>query len=310
LKIAIIGAGAMGSLFGAYLSEGGNEVHLVDVWREHVDAINRDGLRIKEEDKERTVFLRALTDPGELGPQDLVVLFVKSYHTADAIKKCTNLLGQSIPVLTLQNGFGNAEIIYEIVGQRAKVIAGTTAHGATVLGPGIIRHAGRGETVIGNYGENNDKLVHDIAGEFNRCLLETRVSNNITGVIWGKLLVNVGINALTAICGVPNGKLLEIGGTRRLMQLLVSEGERVARARGVQLPYPDAWEKVQAVARATGSNRSSMLQDLERGRETEIDFINMAIVREGRKSGIPTPYNKFVSLLVKALEEKNKNRLW
>lgn len=305
MRIAVIGAGAMGSLFGAYLAEGGNEVHLVDVWQEHVEAINEKGLRIEESNGEKTVSVRALVDPRALRPQDLVIIFVKSYHTADAVKSAGNLFNKDTLVLTLQNGLGNAEVIAGIM-EDVTVIAGTTSQGATVLGPGRIRHAGVGETVIGRYDGKNDRRVEEIAAEFTRCRLETKVSDNIAGLVWGKLLVNVGINPLTAFCNIPNGKLVELEGARKLMKMLVSESEAVARARGIELPYHDAFKKVEEVARATGANRSSMLQDIDRGRNTEIDFINGAIVREGRKIGVPTPYNEVVTLLIKALEEKNK----
>jgi len=270
-----------------------------------VEAINEKGLRIEENDGERTVFLQALIDPRTLGPQDLVLIFVKSYHTAAAVKSAINLFDKDTLVLTLQNGVGNAEVISKVVEDIA-VIAGTTSHGATVLGPGRIRHAGVGETVIGRYDGKNDRRVEEIAAEFTRCRLETKVSNNIAGLVWGKLLVNVGINPLTALCNIPNGRLVELESTRNLMKMMVSEGEAVACAKGIELPYPDAFEKVKEVARATGANRSSMLQDMDRGRNTEIDFINGAIVREGRKIGVPTPCNEVVTLLIKALEEKRR----
>lgn len=304
MKIAVIGSGAMGSLFGAYLKEGGNEVTLIDVWREHVEAINKNGLLIEEADGPKTFSVPALTDPGQLGAQDLVIIFVKSYHTAGSLERARNLFGVDTVVLTLQNGLGNAEVISETAGE-VTVIAGTTSHGATVLGPGRIRHAGAGETVIGKISGNSGR-IGEIAAEFTRCRLETRVADNISGLLWGKLMVNVGINPLTAILGVTNGKLTEMESTLKLMETLVGEAESVARAKGITLPYPDAFEKVKSVAVATGPNRSSMLQDIERGGRTEIDFINGAVAREGEKAGVPTPCNRFVTLLIKALEDKGR----
>ena len=148
MKITVIGAGAMGSLFGAYLGAGGNEVTLVDVWEEHVEAINKNGLLVEEENGPSVFRVPAVTETRHLGIQDLVVIFVKSYHTAGSLKSARNLLGENTVVLTLQNGLGNAEVISESSGD-VTVIAGTTSHGATVLGPGRIRHAWSGETVIG-----------------------------------------------------------------------------------------------------------------------------------------------------------------
>ncbi len=299
MRIAVIGAGAMGSLFGARLGWGGNEVTLVNVWAEHVEAINRAGLYIEGLDGGETFRIPALTDPSSLGVQDLVIIFVKSYQTALALKRAKNIIGPETIVLTLQNGVGNAETILETV-EDVTVIAGITSHGATVMGPGRIRHAGAGETVIGTV-RGEIRAAELVAAEFSRCGLETGIADDITGLLWGKLMINVGINALTAILGVVNGRLVESDSTLQLMRTLVEEAEAVARARGITLPYPDAYEKVKAVASATGSNRSSMLQDLDRGRRTEIDFINGAVVREGVAAGVPTPCNRFVTLLVKAL---------
>ncbi|MHB8917682.1 MAG: ketopantoate reductase family protein [Desulfocucumaceae bacterium] len=307
MKITVIGAGAMGSLFGAYLGAGGNEVTLVDVWGEHVEAINKNGLLIEEESGPSLFRVPAATQTSHLGIQDLVIIFVKSYHTVGSLKSASNLFGGNTAVLTLQNGLGNAGVISECSGD-VTVLAGTTSHGATVLGPGRIRHAGAGETVIGVISGRGGR-EEEIAAEFTRCGLETRITGNIAGLLWGKLLVNVGINALTAICGVANGKLVEMENTTQLMKMLVEEGEAVARARGVELPYSDALGKVKNVAVATGSNRSSMLQDMDRGRLTEIDFINGAVVREGAAAGVPTPCNSVVTLLIKALEEKDRKGL-
>ena len=304
MKIAVIGAGAMGSLFGAYLGAGGNEVSLVDIWDDHVKKINTGGLMIYEEGGPRNFELTAVTDPARLGRQELVIVFVKSYHTAAALKRAKNLLGEGTQVLTLQNGLGNVEAITGAAGE-VTVIAGTTSHGATLLGPARIKHAGVGETVIGKISGKTDRSA-EIAAEFSRCGLETRVSDNIAGLIWGKLLVNVGINALTALLGVTNGRLTESESTLQLMKTLVSEGEAVARARGITLPYADTFGKVVAVARATAENRSSMLQDIDRRYPTEIDFINGAVAREGARTGIPTPANRLVTLLIKSLEEKGQ----
>lgn len=303
MKIAVIGAGAMGSLFGAYLHSGGNEVTLVDVWADHVENINRNGLVVYREDGPATFRVPAVTDPGALGVMDLVIIFVKSYHTADAVRNAKNLFADGTLVLTLQNGMGNAEVITSEAGN-VTVIAGTTSHGGTVLAPGRVRHAGRGETVIGAVSGPGSPGA--VAAEFSRCGIETRVSDNISSLLWGKLLVNVGINPLTAILGVTNGRLVEMESTLDLMGLLVEEGEAVARALGVDLPYPDALGKVRSIALATGENRSSMLQDMDYRRPTEIDHINGAVVREGKKAGVPTPYNRMVSLMIRAVEEKRK----
>ncbi|MCG8402179.1 MAG: 2-dehydropantoate 2-reductase [Firmicutes bacterium] len=303
MKIGIIGAGAMGSLFGARLADGDNQVTLIDVWREHVRKINAEGLRLVGENGEKIYHLRAVESPRSLGTQDLVIIFVKSYHTTAALKNAANLLGPNTAVLTLQNGLGNAELISEVAGGAA-VYAGTTSHGAHVLGPALVRHAGEGETVIGRFGGPNDRRAGEIAAALTRCSLVTRVTDNIDGLIWDKLLVNVGINALTAICAIPNGGLVDLKSAGLLMEKLVAEAEGVARAKGIKLPGDNPRAKAREVAAATGENRSSMLQDMENRRRTEIDFINGAIVKEGAKVNVATPCNEMVALLIKTLEEK------
>ncbi len=306
MKITIIGAGAMGSLIGAYLStDNKNEVSLVNRWSEHVNSINRNGLIVESNSDIKKFAVKAFTNPTSLKAQDLVIVMVKSYQTAAAVKNIDNLLNDKTQVLTLQNGLGNAETLAETLGD-ISLLAGTITHGATVLGPGHIKHAGAGEVIMGSFGGN--AVAEDIANMFTRCGLPARITDEVNSHLWGKVLINVGINALTAICGVNNGWLVETDGTLKLMKSLVEEAESVAKALGIALPYDNAFEKVVNVARITGDNRSSMLQDMDRGCPTEIDNINGAVVRAGERCGIATPCNNIVTMLVKALEVKNSFR--
>ena len=302
MDAAIIGAGAMGSLFGYHLAAGGCKVTLIDPWAEHIQEVNERGLTIYIDDKPlEPAFPRGLVSPGSEPVYDLVIFFVKSYHTARAAAGARHLVGPDTVVLTLQNGLGNVDIIKEILGDK-NVLAGTTAHGATVLGPGKIRHAGKGETVIGTPGGDSGQSAASIAQVFNDCGLKTRVSPDIDSVIWGKLLINAAINPLTALLKVPNGELYRREHARQLVELLVSEGVQVAAGNRITLPYPDPLDKVKSVSELTAQNRSSMLQDMDNRRPTEIDFINGAICREGEKVGIPVPCNTVITLLIKALE--------
>lgn len=302
MDIAIIGAGAMGSLYGYYLAKGGYRVTLIDPWEEHVRAINDKGLSlVVDHEPEKRVFLQALLSPGTMHQQDLVIFFVKSYHTAQAVVEARSLVGPKTVVLTLQNGLGNAEIIKNALGDN-NLLAGTTAHGATVLGPGKIRHAGVGETVIGVPGGGGTQGADGMAAVFNGCGLETRVSADIDSIIWGKLLINAAINPLTALLNILNGELFRQEHTREMVAMLVSEATEVAAGKGISLPYADPLGKVKSVSEHTAQNRSSMLQDRDRGRRTEIDFINGAIALEGQKAGIPVPCNTLITLLIKALE--------
>jgi len=297
----------MGSLFGGLLAEAGEDVVLVDVWEEHMRAINERGLRIRGVSGDRVVRVKATTKHAEVGVVDLVLLQVKSYATEKAIRDALPMVGERTVVLTLQNGLGNVEKIAAVVG-RERVLAGTTAHGATVLGPGEIYHAGRGPTVIGEVDGRITDRVKAIAELFNRAGIETEVTDNIMGAVWTKMLANVAINALTAITGLYNGELLELEETKAVMLKAVDEAVAVAKAMGIKLLVEDPHEFVLGIARATATNKSSMLQDVERGRRTEIDAINGMIVHYGRELGIPTPVNEALVAAVKGIELRMRKR--
>lgn len=302
MKIAIIGAGAMGSLFGGRLALAGEEVWLLDVWEEHVRTIREQGLTIVTAAKDIPTRPNATTKLEEIGQADLVVIFVKSTATKAAAQTAKRLLGPATAVMTLQNGYGNAETIAAIVGAE-RVIAGTTSQGATLLGPGRIMHGGSGETHIGELAGGRSERLEKIASALTRAGVPTVGDDNVTALIWGKLVINVGINALTGITGLKNGQLADYDETKEVLAMAVEEAVAVADAAGVTLPYADPVDKVLAIAVATAENRSSMLQDLAGGRMTEIDAINGAIVREGFRRGVPTPVNKTLTMLIKTLEK-------
>lgn len=303
MKISILGAGAMGSLFGGFLSEAGNEVWLVDIWREHVDTIRAKGLIIEDERKERVIRgLRAVTSPEEAGESELVLVFVKSTVTEGAVGGARPLFGKETLVLTLQNGLGNVERIASVI-PASMILAGVTAQGATVLGPGRIYHAGAGLTSIGEISGPPTPRAKRVARLLADAGIRTQVSDNVMGLIWGKLLVNAGINALSALTGLRNGELLDHPETLELMESAVLEAARVAEARGIQLPQEDPAAHTKEVAKLTSHNRSSMLQDVLARRRTEIDALNGAIVREGEALGIKTPINKVLTNLVRMLEK-------
>lgn len=306
MKIAIIGAGAMGSLFGGLLALSGQEVWLLDLWETHIRTIRENGLVIAGSQGEIVTRPHATVDPGEIGSADLIVIFVKSTATGAAAQTAKRLLGPHTAVLTLQNGYGNAE---ELAGQLGpdRIIAGTTAQGATLLAPGRIMHGGNGETHIGELSGAASPRLRQIADAFTAAGIATHPEDSVAALIWGKLVINVGINALTGITGLKNGQLADYAETRELVCLAVAEAVTVAEAAGVRLPYADPVDKVLAVAAATAHNTSSMLQDLQGGRITEIDAINGAILREGARLGIATPVNRTLTLLIKTLEQINRD---
>jgi 2-dehydropantoate 2-reductase len=302
MKIAVIGAGAMGSLFGAMLAEAGNEVWLYDVWQEHVQAINQAGLSIEREGQTRVVRLKATTEPDQIGRAELTIIFVKSTQTRAAAQTAQQLAGSDGSVMTLQNGMGNADIIAEFIAPD-RILAGTTSHGATMLGAGRIRHAGIGATTIGTWAATGPgrKLAGRLADFFTAAGIETEAVDEVRRVVWNKLLINIGINAITALSGIKNGQILDLAITRELSRAAVEEAMAVARAQDIAIKE-DAVDIVFKVAEATAVNRSSMGQDVDNRRQTEIAAINGFIVSEAQKLGIAAPVNFALTALVKTLE--------
>jgi 2-dehydropantoate 2-reductase len=302
MKIAVVGAGAMGSLFGAMLAEAGNEVWLHDVWQEHVQTINDEGLSIEREGRTRVVRLNATTEPDQIGRAELTVIFVKSTQTRAAAQTAQQLAGSEGSVMTLQNGMGNADTIAEFIAPD-RILAGTTSHGATMLGPGRIRHAGIGATTIGTWAATGPgrELAGRFADFFTAAGIETEAVDEVRSVVWNKLLINIGINAITALSGIKNGQILDLEITRALSRTAVEEAMAVARAQDIAI-REDAVEIVFKVAEATAVNRSSMGQDVDNRRRTEIAAINGFIVSQARKLGIAAPVNFALTALVETLQ--------
>jgi 2-dehydropantoate 2-reductase len=302
MKICIIGSGAMGSLFGGKLSLAGYEVVLYDIFRQHVETVQRDGLEI--EDAASGAVTRAhpsaSTDPESARGADVLIIFVKSTATGEAADRFSPLAGRDTIVLTLQNGLGNESIIAGRFGAD-RTAAGVTSQGATFLAPGRIRHAGRGPTHICMSDRRNEKLA-PLCAALEKAGFETHVSPDVAGLVWSKLVINVGINALTAITGQVNGRLVESEDTKAIMAELVAEAVAVARARGVSLSYDDPLATVYDVARKTGANRSSMLQDFDKHRLSEIEVMNGAIVREAAAAGLSVPVNATITRVIRAME--------
>jgi 2-dehydropantoate 2-reductase len=326
MKIGIIGAGALGSLIAFYLSQHA-DIWLLSRRQEQIDAINRNGLSCELDGSVATRHPRACVDPAQIGLCDAVLVLTKSYATAWAAEQAQRLIGAegrgaraesethaltsrpSAPspvVITLQNGLGNRELLTAALGS-ARVGQGVTALGATLLGLGSVRHAGQGTTVFGAAPENG--TIAMLVDLFNTCGLPAEQSNDLDALVWGQLVVNAGINALTALLRVPNGALATSQEARALLTAAIEEAAAVARARGTALPYADPLVHTLAVARATAANHSSMLQDVLRGSPTEIDAINGAVAREGLRLSVPTPVNSLLAELVYALDATSGARV-
>ncbi|HUL36671.1 MAG TPA: 2-dehydropantoate 2-reductase [Thermodesulfobacteriota bacterium] len=301
MKIVIMGPGAMGSLFGGLLTRAGEELWLVGYEKDQVETICSVGLTFEEKGESQIIPMKATPDVTSVGKADLVIFFVKTYDMEKAVSDSLALEKEDTIFLTLQNGLGNEDLICNQI-DRKKVMLGITGHGATLLRPGHIRHAGWGKTFIGELDHQITDRALRITQMFSNAGIDTEVSSNIHNHVWGKLLVNVGINALTALTGFRNGQLVDYPETLRLMERLVSEAAEVARRKGIYIEE-DPIDRVRNVAEATRENRSSMGQDFDHRRQTEIDAINGAIVREAQELGIPVPFNQAVTDLVKAIEK-------
>jgi 2-dehydropantoate 2-reductase len=288
MRITFFGAGAMGGALGASMIENGLDVQHVDVWQEHVDAIKAHGITIDKADgSSRKVKLDIYSDYRDTRPADLAIIFTKGYDTLAASKGAAEVLDKDGLVLTLQNGLGNADVVAQAV-EREKVLTGTTTWGATVRGPGHIINDGTGLSVIGPWGGAELSRVQAVADTLIKGGVNTEVRGDISGLVWEKLMANVGINAIVALTGITNGQILDMEITKELSRKAVEEGMAVARAKGISM-RDDAVEHAYHVARDTYATRSSMGQDVDARRMTEIDNINGAIVRMGKEEGIGTP---------------------
>jgi 2-dehydropantoate 2-reductase len=303
MKIAILGAGSLGCAIGGVLAEAGNDVWLINRNAKLVDALNNTGLVLRDGGVDRVVRVQAATSAQTVGVVDLVVVLVKSFDTAAAMTAAMSLLGPKTHVLSLQNGVGHEEILAELVG-RERVIGGKTYAGGSQLGMAHISIGTRGkETIIGELdGGVSERTMH-IAALFTAAGLQTTVSNNIMQTIWEKLLVNVSTGALCAITGLPYGKLYAVPEVEATALAAVTEAMAVAKASGVQLTTTDPKQPwLKAAAGLPPEFKTSMLQSLEKGSLTEIDYINGAVVRQGLKCGIPTPVNQVLVACIKGIE--------
>lgn len=306
MKIVMLGAGALGSTIGGTLAMGGNDVHFVDMWQEHVDLINKDGLHMTNEKEDWYVRVDARTTADTIGEADLVIVLVKSFATKQAVEqlKQTNVIGKNTLVMSLQNGLGNEETIASVIGSE-NVISGKTYVGGRLIQAGYISAGVQGKwTYIGELnGEITDR-IQTVCNVFNDAGLLCEVSDNIKGLIWDKLLINVAAGALCGITRLPYGPLYEEDYIKDVAVAAIQEGIQVAKAAGVVLKSEDPqYPWVAASEGLPETFKTSILQSLELKRPTEIDFINGSIVEWGKKYGIATPVNQTLVACVKGIEK-------
>lgn len=309
MEIVVVGPGAIGCLFAAYLARAGSMVWLLDHRPERAKQIGERGITVESERGDFHVQMKVTAKPAEIRSADLLILCVKANNTADAAARLQGTIPPQSHLLTLQNGLGNVERLGEFF-DSSRILAGATSHGATLLDVGRVRHAGYGEIWIGETGGTSSSLagrekLQNLAATLNRAGLQAQVVDDIEAVLWRKLMVNVGINALTAILGVPNGELLRIHECTNLMDGAVAEAVKVARHCGINLNPTEEIERVRAVCRSTTTNISSMLQDVRRKKKTEIDQLNGVVVKMAAMYGTTAPVNEVLTALVRSLEAGN-----
>ncbi len=291
-QIHVLGAGAIGSVYGALLSRK-NSVTLIGR-KVHVDAINSKGLSVLG-DVNEAFHVRAETKVHSIPQKTLIILTTKAHETAKAIKSIEKLLREDTVILIMQNGVGNEEVVSKMVGGKAKVLRGLTMMAAEFFEPGKVRFWS-GETVI-----ENNKVAENIAKIFNECGLKTRLSKDIVRETWCKLITNCVINPLTALFHVRNFEIASET-LKVVRHEIVKECLQVAEAEGIFIPSNIEEEIFEKLTKYT--NFSSMCQDILKGKKTEIDFLNGKIVELGRKHGVSTPVNEALVSFIKFLESK------
>jgi 2-dehydropantoate 2-reductase len=306
MKIMVVGPGAIGCLLSAYLARAGTEVCLLDYDPERACRIQDAGVRVEGERGRFRVPLEVTADAVRTRTVEMLIVCVKAVDTEAVAARLAGEIPSECSLLTLQNGMGSVEKLGEWFGEK-RVFAGVTSHGATLLDVGHVRHAGYGEIWMGPPdGQGRDpgagSKLQQLALALNQAGLQARVVDDMHTRVWRKLVVNVGINALTAVLGVENGALPGIPECRTLMEEAITEAVQVARLCGVEMQTGEEIERVRAVCRSTASNVSSMLQDVRRGKRTEIDHLNGAVVRMAAGYGVDAPTNRMLTALVKRLE--------
>lgn len=296
-ELTIVGTGALALLFGSWLAAAGIDISILGTWVEGLDALEKDGIQVAYPDGEGSFPVKVFRDPAELPTSRYALVLVKSWQTERAARQLLQFLSSDGVALTLQNGFGNKEILSEYLGEK-RTAQGITTYGATLLKPGLVRPGGDGLISL----QEHPRLP-GLVDLFQKADLAVQLIPDLTSMVWGKLVINVAINPLSALLGVKNGQLLESSYSRELMALVARETSQVGHAMGVEFNFTDPVQAVEAVAEATAENKSSMLQDVIRGAPTEIDVLCGAVVELGHKYGVDTPYNQLLWKLIKARVE-------
>jgi 2-dehydropantoate 2-reductase len=303
MKWAVVGAGAMGSLFVSHLARAGAEVWACDPWKEHVAAMRERGLRVLHEGADSVLHPRATSDPAEAGIADVVIVFVKYNQTRDALRSARPLVGPQTILLTLQNGLGNVELIREAFPDN-RVLFGFTTLTSELLGPGHIEasYAGRGETYFWPADGQRDAGVEAVREGLEAAGIHSLLEPRIELMIWKKLIVNCCLNTVCAVTGLPVGKLCDRPESWPLLEGLADEIVAVASRRKIPLDRAQAHTFLRSVAEEARGHYPSMLVDVKHRRQTEIECLNGAVLREAERLGIDAPMNRAIYSLIRVLE--------
>lgn len=302
MRICVIGAGAMGSSYGGLLKASGHEVALVDRWREHVEAIGRSGLRLEGVRGEHRLAIAAGTEPPAGFAADVAMIWTDSNNTAAAAETARAALAPGGFAITMQNGVGNVETLIATLG-KARVAGGSSMCSAAMRAPGHAALTHMGTTSVGEVGGGSSARIDALVAALTGAGFEARSHADIMSLIWTKFALNCSINAICATTGLRLGELARLPATDRMQDLIIDEVLAVTKARGTTLTDPDFRNTVKSHCWKKFS-RPSMLQAIDAGKRTEVDALNMKIVEEGKRLGVPTPYNEALSLLCKGVEYK------
>ena len=300
MHVAILGTGALGGVFAAYLSNAGHAVSCVDVRDEQVEAISENGLNVVDEQGQDVhAYPTATMDVREVDDVDVIFLFVKSYDTDTVLPDAEVIAGPGTRVVTLQNGLSNYERVKARFGASC-AFGGTTTAGASLIEPGTVARTSVGQTVVGG---DDVARAAEVAGIVDEAGFDAESVEDPVPYIWKKQLVNAGLKPVAALTELENGPMRKSGEAAEVMRRLVEETASVAEAQNIELLSEDPVRETYEICEANYGKRSSMLEDILNGRRTEIDYINGKVVALGAEVGVPTPYNDVVTKLVKAKEK-------
>ncbi|MDF3064196.1 MAG: 2-dehydropantoate 2-reductase [Microvirga sp.] len=301
-RVAIVGCGAMGSVYAALMADAGHEVFGITLWPDHAAAIRERGLRVEGASGDRTVRIQAGTSTEDIGPCDLVVIATKAFDVEAAGRSALPLIGPQTVVQSIQNGLGSAERVAPIVGAERLAVGVVGGFGASLRAPGHVHHNGMAMVRFGAYGGLPTQLLEASAEIWRSAGFEVKLFRDIERMIWEKLIMNVTFSGSCALTGFTIGEIMTVPEAWRVARGCADEAIAVARAKGIRLDVGDPIDHIRHLGARIANARPSMLLDHMAGRRSEIDVINGAIPRAGAEVGVTAPVNETVASLVKARE--------